>query len=226
MHRALASLKYRIRDQRSRLVARQMMRGMRSLGVDALTGVRMLDATADGVRDDGSIRRVREAHELLHAHEIAQARWLTRYVNQIILVEPMPVPAAFEHFSRSILLDRDAGSRFDGTGLAALLVHEAAHARMAGLGVRPAKETFSVRRRIERRCVREQLEVLLRIDPDHYFVPWSRELLSASGGEQLTPSQAQRSATLARTYRRVRQGGYPRWIGRLVVYAALALERR
>lgn len=203
-----------------------MTRGMHALGSTNAARVQLFDASASNPGIEATLRATQGAIASLLACSAVHARWLNRCVNQVVFISPTHSPAAFERFTRSILLSCDIGTRYDVTAVATILAHEIAHARMAALGVRISRENLEFRRRVERRCVREQLEVVSRIDPDHYFVPWSRELLQPAGESQLTPSSEQSRATVQRTYRRIRAGGYPRWVGRVAVRLALGFRRK
>jgi hypothetical protein len=213
------------RKASSRVLARLLYRKLRVLDSEGVTGVRLLDGSAHFEGASDTFLGVQEAIAMLRDRSEVHARWLTRCANQIVLVPPMRAPAAFEPITRSVLLGCDVGSRHDSAAIAVFVTHEIAHARMAALGAPSARRNVELRRRIERRCVREQLEAILRIDPEHYLVPWSIDLLQLANESRLTPSKAQLSATAQRTYRRIRAGGYPKWVGRLGVRLALGLRR-
>ncbi len=186
----------------------------------------ILDAGAGHPNAKTTERGVKEALVLLREHSGAHLRWLRRSVNQIVLANAMHAPAAFDWFSRTVFLSVDAGAQFDAAAIAAMIAHEATHARLSESGVGSSRATKAMRTRIERRCVREQLTVLERIDPQHAFVAWSRQLLETSDDTRLLPTEIDRRAIVQRAYRRVRLEGLPRWVGRVVVRIALLLGRR
>ena len=205
----LRSLARKIERAVSRVAARLMTRDMHALGSKNAARIRLFDASACHPSMEDTLRRTQEVIASLLACSGAHARWLHRCVNQVVFVRPTPSPGAFERFTRSILLSCDVGTRYDATAVATILAHEIAHARMASLGIRTSRRNREFRRRVESRCVREQLDAVRRIDPYHYFVPWSCELLQAPDESQLSPSPEHTRVAVQGTYRRIRAERFP-----------------
>lgn len=203
----------------SRLVTRRMT----MLGRSSEAGIRIVDASAGHPAVAATHQATADAIDTLRALSAVHVRWMRRFVNQVVLVAPMGTPAAYESLTRSVFVGCDVGLQHDSAAVAAFLAHEIAHARVAATGLRLNSRHLALRRRVEQRCVREQLEALLRINPTHYLVPWFRVLLQP--GAELTPSPVQVRANVQRTYRRIRSGGYPRWTGRLAVCLAVGFRR-
>lgn len=206
-----------------RVVAVLAFRKMTTLPTAAGVGIEILSDAASGAASETASAALR-ATELLRSRSAVHLRWLTRCPRRIVVLSGMKSIAAYDARTRSVFLAHDTASRHDDAGIATLLAHEATHARLADAGVRLRVHDVRRRRRVEKRCVREQLEALERIDSTHYLIPWSRELLKATNEPELTPSLAARSQIAQRGYRRMRHQGVPRWIARVAV--AIAAGRR
>ena len=199
------------------IASRFLARKLKSLGRENAAEIPTVDASDDHPGAPETLLATNEAIRMLQECSVVHLRWMRRCVNQIVLTAPMQAPAAFERFTRRVLLSCDVGAQHDSAAIATFLAHEVSHARLSACGVRVTGAQVELQRRVERRCVREQLEAIQRIDSNHYLVPWSCELLLAEAEPQLTPSVTQVRARTQRAYRRIRAGGYPRWIGRLAV---------
>lgn len=208
-----------MRDVRSLLISRLVARSMTAMGRERTTGVKVFDASAEDPNVLETHRLMLEAISMLDDHSKIHVRWMRRCVQQILLARSLGSPASFDQLGRSIFLDCTLGARYDAVAIAAMLAHEIAHSRVAMSGVRLSAKRFDLRVRVERRCVREQLEALLRIDQNHYFVRWSREVLDSGSESQFTRSSAEERAARRRVYRQMRERGVPRWISRITVRA-------
>jgi hypothetical protein len=186
----------------SRLLARVTARAATSLGRDNCANALVLDASAGHPAALDTFQRAIEALSMLQERSAVHVRWLQRCVNQIVLVPAMHSMAAYERNTRSVYLNVELGRQYDAIAVAAAIVHEVTHARVSAFGLRPSGASVAWKGRLEHRCVREQLEALLRMNPDHQFVAWSRELLRSRAEEDLLPSAEDRRVIGQRSYRR------------------------
>jgi hypothetical protein len=221
----LSTMMLNVRSAVARVLAGILYRKLPVLHTPVKTGIRLVDGSAGHEGAAETLLGVQDAIEMLFDCSQVHARWLSRCANRLVLTPPMRSPAAFERITRSILLSCDVGGRHDSAAIVTFLTHEIAHARVAALLGRSTTRDPELQKRVERRCVREQLGVILRLDPHHYLVSWSVELVQAANESRLIPSNEQVVAIAQRTYRRLRTGGYPRWVGRLGVRIAFGVRR-
>lgn len=209
----------RARALRSRVISRLMAGSLTSVGCENSAGIEVFDASAEHSTMLETHRRTIDAITLLHETCPIHIQWMRRCAKRIVLARPLGSPASFDQVSQSIFLDCELGAHYDVVAIAAMLVHEIAHSRIAAAGVATSAKRLDLRVRVERRCVREQLEALLRIDPSHFFVQWSRELLESRAQSELLPTIDEESIARRRAYRRMRASGVPSWISRLTIRA-------
>jgi len=179
--------------------------------------VPVLDASAGHGRTHESNLLLAEAARLLEEHSVHCVRWASRGVNQIVLARSPHARAAFHHGTRSLLLDCEVAEHYDAAAVATMIAHEVCHSRISVSGLRAGTRDRQLAARIERRCVREQLEVVFRIDPNHRFVEWSRELLVAEPTTLLRTEVDNRTAIARRLYRFVRSRRVPQSLARSLV---------
>ncbi|MCC7000917.1 MAG: hypothetical protein IT357_02085 [Gemmatimonadaceae bacterium] len=190
-------------------------------------GIPVLDASSGSPAVQSSLDAVVDAVRVLEEACPTHHRWLKRTVRQIVLVPPMPALAAFDRFGGGIEVNCEIGAKWDIAAVAAVLVHEATHARIASLGVEASSSRLDeLRGRIERRCVREQLAALRRIAPEHPLVEWSQRILADETNDAMVPSEGERRVMLRRTYHRLRTAGAPRWLSRFAVSVFDSRKRR
>lgn len=120
-----------------------------------VAGVRVIVADPS-VSREVVFDRVRSALELLMEVDLRRHRLVCRYVKQVFVW-----PGPYDAFIRSggVLLASDTAINASTTELVGTLVHEAVHIRVHRLGVR---YVGSRKARIERRCVAEEVDCLLR----------------------------------------------------------------
>ena len=114
--------------------------------------------------------------------------------------------------SNTILLATRDVEKCEPAVMAGILVHEATHARIERLGIRRRP---SIRSRIERRCLLEQISFLERVPGRRDLVEYYRSWLSRTWWDP--------KHRLERRLRYFREIGAPRWF--LRIYEALAKPR-
>jgi len=124
---------------------------------------------------------LQEALALLAAVAPNRLRRLRQDVLRI-LVEPWSGTAGYSRRSRAIILHPDHVGSCSTAWLAAGLVHESIHARLANSRIRTTIRNLS---RIERRCCAEQIDFLTRLPASHAAeaercVAWIQQCLTAS----------------------------------------------
>jgi len=199
------------------LVDRGIIRPLRSLVLllcakRTFEGVRVyLEPATD--RADDVFATMEEALGLIAMHAPRILRRL-RHDLRYIVVESQPAPSAhYDSTERACFVDTRYVNEWPVEYIAATLVHEAAHARIDRRGILYSNDK---RRRIEQRCVREQID-FARLLPDD-----NTELL-AHLEANLDRVWYTDSMLWDRQLRTMRHLGMPRWV---VQWVERKIEKR
>ena len=154
-----------------------------------------------------ALARHAEAVRFLAQHDPRRMRQLRRDVKRILILRNPIGPAAYMPRVAAAVLDCDM-VKHPPAASAALLVHEATHARLWRRGIR---DMPSYHGRIERRCNREMLAFIRQAPGAGYLEEWARQLAAA------VPDYAADSAEVKRRkLAGLGQLGIPSWLARLV----------
>lgn len=195
------------------MLSRLLARGSHWAGRVPLFDTRMVDMSNDTESRIVLVDLISRASELAEFRSSVYARWLRRHVNVIVIGRSIGPVAAFNHHGRAIMFDVQAGKHLDLHAVAAILVHEVTHARIAAGTPSSVGDSTEARIRIERRCAREELDFLTNVDPSHPLVAWRRATLSSSNASDVVWTDSGH-VMRRRTYRRLRELGLPRWMAR------------
>jgi hypothetical protein len=134
---------------------------------------------------------------------------MRRDVSRLLVTSVQIADAQFDPHTRTCLLDQSfvCSREVSATQLAAVIVHEATHARLfaAGVGYPP-----ELRPRIERLCLREELALALLL-PDGELAAQR-----AQRGLDLPDATWDAAAIVDRHIAVVRSWGWPDWLVRLI----------
>jgi hypothetical protein len=171
---------------------------------------------------NAQLTRVKEALGLLERHDPRRYERLKRDCNRIWITLLTAAVGRYNHGLKAILLDQRyvSSSATSSSDIAATLVHELTHARLAACGIGYAEAD---RGRVERACYLQELAFAR-------LLPNSESLVTQLESYQPSPDshwndETLHSATVEATPRALQYLGTPTWLIRLTVWLGSAIHR-
>ena len=122
---------------------------------------------------ENHFEKLAQAAELIRIYDQLRYRLLTAEV-QLIVVTDRPIEAEYYDFASAVIMQAKMIELLDVQGLAAVLIHEATHARIRRSGIRYAAVAEP---RVERLCLRNEIWFLQKVPNTEVLVQIKRERL-------------------------------------------------
>lgn len=170
--------------------------------------LRIYDLESDESQGSVALEKVAAAVRMTTNYAPRRAHRLMRDVKRIIVITNPVGAASYMHGMRAVFIDRASLLATSTSVVAALLVHEAAHARLWLAGI---SHDVARHRRLERRCNLEMLDFVRQIPDAPLLIEWATRTLSQ------TMSSAEEQALIARRKDAwLRRLGLPDWLVRVL----------
>ena len=201
-----------MRQRRPGFVDRLELRLCTARRVDGLWVV-----VAFGTEPEPILRRVEEALRLIRKYDQLRYNRLTRDLERVWVRD---IPGAIGNFNKSMrvcTLDREfvVAERSSAELIAAIIVHEATHARLDRCGIDYKEE---LRSRIEAVCIRRELAFATKLPSGAQLRENAERSLELCATQELWTNAAIAERHDEAAVERLRQLGAPEWVGRGILF--------